>query len=141
MRIIKAFPPNYLELREHFPIAGKQGILYSWGDRLYNPSGIKVEPWLLAHEEVHGNRQGFDVEEWWHKYIQDRHFRLDEELRAHAVEYYTFKAHWPKKPQQQQYLDRLATRISGPLYGNLISFAEARNEIANGSYSPEHAID
>lgn len=143
MRIIKAYPPNYSRILEAFPwIKGKNGIIYAWGDRIYNPSGIKIAPWLVAHEEVHGNRQlQGELEEWWHRYLMDPLFRLDEELRAHAIEYYSFKCHQPSPTHREEYLSRIAERLSGDLYDLPISYRNARHEIANGSYSPERATD
>lgn len=139
MKIIKAYPPNYVALTEHFPIKGKGGVLYAWGDRLYNPSGIKVMPWLMAHESVHGGRQlqrylctipGYTpVENWWIRYVHNPKFRLNEEILAHRAEWEAYKNAIQNPTQRQFYLAMIAGRLSSPLYGSLITPTEAANEI------------
>jgi len=143
MKIITAYPPNFSVLAKRFPIKGKQGILYAWGDRIYNPSGITIPPWLKAHEGVHGERQGGMCDMglcwttpavWWDLYIHDAEFRLREEVLAHRVE-------WEAYPREvsienhQKYLDQMAERLSGPIYGDLISKREAI-EMIQGRMEP-----
>lgn len=136
MRIIKAYPPIWSKIAKRFPyIKGRQGILYAWGDRLFNPSGIKVGPEVIAHEEVHGTRQleldwksRDPILGWWQKYLADDAFRLDEEVRAHHAEWAVLSvagAGWDT-------LEALARRLSSPLYGNMIGIEAAKMEIING---------
>lgn len=135
MRVIKAYPPNFAALAKHFPIKGKQGILYAFGDTLYNPSGVKVTPWIMAHEEVHGMRQqdeGMFLDRWWDEYISYPDFRLKEELLAHQAEMRMFQAHNSGFGVWVHYLNNIATRLSSPLYGSLLSFEEAKRRIADG---------
>lgn len=138
MKIIKAFPPNFAELSLAFPIKGVPGILYAWGDTIYNPSGIKVPHQLVAHEEVHGKRQQDHwhsanvgaVDIWWGRYILDPAFRLAEEILAHRAEWRAYEG-----PDAEMYLERMAERLSSPLYGYLISRFDAREEILNAPNS------
>lgn len=136
MKIIKAYPPNFSLLSKHFPIKGKPGILYAWGDVLYNPSGVKVTPWVMAHEEVHGMRQlPMGLDNWWKWYIGDSPFRLAEELLAHRAEWQSFKTEHVFDPgvfRILNYLNTISTRLSSPLYGSLLSFEEAKRRIADG---------
>lgn len=139
MKIIKAFPPNYAAIAQRFPVKGKQGILYAWGNRIYNPSGIDVLPWILAHESVHGQRQCmiFDygveidtaVKAWWKRYLAEPVFRLDEEIAAHRAEWTVYSANRSGKVERQWYLDMMVARLSGPLYDNMITPSAARKEI------------
>lgn len=130
MKQVRAYPPNYVELAAAFPwIKGRQGLLYAWGDRVYNPSGITIPPQLWAHEEVHGQQQGDaqgGVEAWWEEYIRDPDSRFHWELEAHRAE---FAAYVGNHASRATYLDTLAARLSGPLYGNLLTLDEARKEI------------
>lgn len=140
MRIIKAFPPNWPAIAAAFPqIKGKQGILYAYGDRIFNPSGGVVAPWLVRHEEVHGLRQeALDdpdtscawpvggITKWWTRYIQNPSFRLNEEILAHRAEWQHYSGPYPDR-----YLGMMAERLSGPLYGNLISVEQAVKEITH----------
>lgn len=135
MKIIKAFPPNFSEIAKVFPVKGKQGILYAFGNKLYNPSGITVPAWIMAHEETHERQQSkgsMDVAQWWHLYLRDSYFRFYEELEAHQVEYKAYQQ-WSDKPSQD-YLDLLAKRLSSPLYQLPISYEEAKRRISDGGH-------
>lgn len=134
MRIVRAFPPNFKRLIEHFPIQGKPGILYAFGDVLYNPSGVKIPKWVMRHEEVHGKQQNIDgVADWWDRYILNPAFRLDEELLAHRAEWQSYQGYFKAKHARNTYLHKIAVRLSSPLYGNLIDYDRAVKEISDVS--------
>lgn len=118
MRVIKAYPPNYPAIRRAFPHIRGQSIIFAYGDRIFYPAGGKLEPWLLAHEGVHGRRQGNDPAGWWDRYLSDPAFRLDEEILAHREEY-----------RSGGDLDFMARRLSSPLYGSGLSMERARELI------------
>lgn len=133
--IIKAYPPNFTELTRHFPIKGVPGILYAYGDRIYNPSGVKVVPWILEHEKVHCTRQLLDeqhinVEEWWSDYIYNAPFRLEEEVLAHRKEW-SMTQDLISVRDRLHYLDMMVDRLSGPIYGNMVTRDEARRLITS----------
>lgn len=143
MKVIRAFPPNFAAIAKAFPyVKGRQGIMYAWGDTIYNPSGVAVTPWVKDHEEVHGKRQcelglrGMPMDcnkaaaIWWNLYLSEPDFRLEEELLAHQAEYLSYTKH--NSGGYGSYLDTVAHRLSSALYGNLISFNEARELIENG---------
>ena len=133
MKVIKSFPPNFTKISKAFPVVkGKPGILYAYGSTLYNPTGITVAPWIVAHEAIHMSRQeARGVEAWWDMYLVDDKFRLFEEVLAHRAEYHAFD-NWNHNPRKlARYLDVMAERLSGPLYGRLISKAGAMDLIAN----------
>lgn len=128
MRILDGeYPPNFEEIKKVFPIVeGAVGVLYAWGDRIYNPSSIPVPEQLIAHEHVHSERQLLKgVEEWWVDYLCDPAFRLEEELLAHIREYKYFSMFYPRN-KRRLYLKAVAERLSGPLYGRLVKFEEAK---------------
>lgn len=139
MKIIKAFPPNFSDIAAHFPVKGHTGILYAFGELLYNPSGYNLMPWLIDHEEVHGKRQlstylcdspsPDSVLRWWRRYMNNPRFRLNEEILAHQAEWKSYLKHTSNKTQQQFYLAQMVERLSGPLYGKLITPSEAAREI------------
>lgn len=76
------------EIRRAFPNR-PPGVIYAFGDIIYNPGGHFLPPAIVAHEAEHGYRQhnGYGPEKWWRKYIDDAAFRYQEELKAHAAEY------------------------------------------------------
>lgn len=43
--IVKARPPLFEEIAAAFPIVlTHKGIIYAWGDRIYNPDAISIPP-------------------------------------------------------------------------------------------------
>ena len=130
MKILRAYPPNFKAISEVFPVMGRPGILYAWGDKLYNPSGVKLTPWIEAHEQTHMDRQT-DAEAWWAEYLIYPTFRLQEEILAHQYEWGMFHSFYTSPTYLEKYLDMMAKRLSSPLYGNLISYEEAKREITS----------
>lgn len=113
MKVIKAFPPNYSEIRAAFPFVRGRSVIFAYGDRIYYPSGGKLSPALMEHEGVHGRRQAGDPAAWWRRYISDTAFRLDEEVVAHKAEY----ASLARSGGSQKDLDYVVNRLCSPLYG------------------------
>lgn len=120
-------------------MVGRQGVLYSWGDKIYNPSGVEVPAWLVLHEKVHFDQQtemrnphetlDSAVRRWWGMYIRSMAFRLLMEIPAHQVEYAAYIT--LNKDKKKRYLNDIASRLSGPLYGYMLTHDEAVKEILN----------
>lgn len=126
MKVIKAFPPNFAQIASVFPVKGMQGIIYAYGDRIYNPSGVNMEPWIVAHEEVHGGQQasgeGYEPAKWWDHYIADPEFRLAQELPAHRAEWQEYlRVLGFTMASREKALERMAIRLSSPLYGSMVT--------------------
>lgn len=123
------FPPNFDFIRAHFPLAGKRTV-FSYGDKIYVPSGIKLSPAIHAHELVHCGRQlelGLAI--WWEKYVTDVHFRYWEELLAHRAEYQHLIKDAPGRPWRRKALSEIARKLSHPLYGPMVTFNQAKKAI------------
>jgi hypothetical protein len=122
-------PPIYDKIAALFPIEGKS-VLFAWGEQIYNPEGIVIPKELIAHELIHGERQGSDeanIMAWWEKYLVDPQFRFNEELPAHRAEYLALvKRHSNKR---HMYLQYVAEKLAAPLYGNLVSIVQAKEAI------------
>lgn len=125
-RVIKAFPPNYSAIRRAFPHIRGRDIIFSYGDRIYYPSGAALAPELLAHEEVHCRRQAGDPAAWWARYIEDANFRLDEEVLAHRAEYQALRSAGAPSPD----LEFVINRLRSPLYGAKMTLDRARELVA-----------
>lgn len=110
-------PPNFERIHAAFPGADARGVLFAYGEDIYNPSGIFIPEFLKAHEYRHCARQWqSDPEAWWEKYVTDQEFRYHEELIAH-VEEYLVQATWTKDRNQLARLEmRTAARLVAPLY-------------------------
>lgn len=129
MNVVKGLPPNFGDVVAVFPNASNPGVIFTYGDTIYNPSGILLTPELHAHEGIHCGRQGDHVEDWWIQYLRDAEFRLNEELLAHRAEYRTYAASERDRNTQNSYLRQVARRLAGPLYGNMITEGQAIREI------------
>ncbi len=125
-KIVNDYPPLYDEIAAAFRLKVRDPIIFSWGDRLYDPTRMGIPPELIAHEAVHGERQGRgqQILDWWKQYIEDRAFRLAEELPAHCAEYQHVLAHG-NRTERRAALRVTAERLAAPLYGRLITPAEA----------------
>jgi hypothetical protein len=136
MAVLLARPPNWDAVAARFPDVAKAGagIIFTHGRTIYNPNGVKIEPWLRAHEGVHSSRQGPNeatVARWWERYLEDVEFRLCEEIPAHRAEFKCYRDLGRKNNWDLGHaLHLCAERLSGALYGNLISYANARTAIA-----------
>lgn len=115
------------EIRKAFPDR-PPGVVYAFGDTIYNPSGVILSPPLIAHESEHGWRQDhfFDGPEvWWRSYLEDVEFRFREEVQAHAIEYL---AQDPRDRNQRAFLlMSTVNRLLAPFYayGNSITRQDA----------------
>jgi hypothetical protein len=84
-----------------------------------------IPPPLIAHEEVHGQRQcvpngaitrTINIERWWSAYLTDPEFRYREELAAHAAEYNMQAHHTRDRNDRAKLLMATARRLAAPLY-------------------------
>jgi hypothetical protein len=115
--IIVARPPNFDQIHAAFPDADKPGVIFAYGEHIYNPSGKQIPEPLIAHENVHLRRQapGGEVQ-WWDRYLSDPEFRYIEELHAHAAEYRAQAQHWVDRNKRARLLMSTARRLIAPLY-------------------------
>ncbi len=121
-------PPLFDLIDRTFGIAGKP-VIFAWGDIIYNPMRIQLTPALKAHEATHARRQNKWLggpEQWWHDYCSSKAFRLDEEIRAHCVEYRMLIGRNSNRAGRRRALAQTAKRLASPLYGGFISTANAR---------------
>jgi hypothetical protein len=138
VRILRDRPPNYAAIVAAFPVlAHRRGILFCYGDAIHNPDGITVTPALHAHEAAHAERQrglftdlGPDAPEgWWSHYLANPQFRLGEELIAHRAEWAHFLNEGHGRKERRAYLAQIASRLASPLYGGLVTSAQAKRMI------------
>ena len=109
-------PPNFEQIRAAFPRAENPGVLFAYDGNIYNPTGATLPPALIAHENVHLERQkGGWADAWWQSYINNSEFRYEEELLAHVAE---FKAQLISSDRNfgARLLTHTAIRLVAPLY-------------------------
>lgn len=127
MKIVVAPPPIIDEIVAVFSNARNPGVLFAFGDTIYNPDGLFIPPALIAHEEAHGARQrnytSFgcrcigctkSVECWWNYYLKDPEFRYREEVIAHAAEFLAQDTR--DRNMRAKLLMSTAQRLTAPLY-------------------------
>lgn len=109
-------PPNFERIRAAFPNAVRRGVLFAYGEDIYNPSSVPVSRALLAHEYRHCARQFQRVDAWWDKYIEDPEFRYNEELIAHADEFIDLMKGVGDRNKRTKLIMTTAARLIAPLY-------------------------
>jgi len=117
------YPPNIEEIKKYFDLTGEE--LFCYGDIIYNPHKKLLTPDLVNHEMVHMEQQGKDKDAWWDLYLKDKTFRASQEIPAYQVQYQTAKKHIKDRNQLFNYLKQLALNLSGPTYGDVLTFNEA----------------
>jgi len=128
------YPPNYDLILHHFPKCEKQKAVFTYGDIIFNPSGVLITPDLEKHEEVHSKQQGGNSLMWWDRYFKDKDFRLREELQAYASQYRFVKEMLKNQNGLVNWLlEKLAEALSSELYNLDISYGEAKSKIRNMS--------
>lgn len=128
-------PPNFEAILAKFPGASGPHVVFAYGDKIYNPSGLDLPHELIAHEAVHCERQlEMGVDLWWEKYIDDPEFMYQEELLAHVAEYkeivskYNYERHAIGRVKERA-LEHVAKKLSAPLYNGKVSFHQAKAAI------------
>lgn len=138
MKILKARPPNFDKIAAAFKGAERPGVIFCYGDTIYNPTGGTLSASIIAHEATHSARQGKGPGGWWDRYIADPQFRFVEELLAHRVEYAAATKGMTRN-QRRQCLRPIARRLSSSLYGGLVSPEQAKLLILHADVEAEAA--
>lgn len=128
-------PPIWDACDEAFELTGDE--IFCWGDIIYNPGGNHIPDYLVAHEKVHRDQQGDDIEGWWELYLEDAEFRLSQEMEAHIKEYRVFCLKYKLRKHREAYLKIIAERLASPMYGEVITVEEAMARIAAGRKMPQ----
>ena len=129
---VSAYPPNIREIQKVFHIEGRKGIVFTHGQVIYNPDMGHLDDPLMFHEATHSLQQDeLGVDAWWKKYLEDKDFRLSQELQAYHQQYKKYCKTQKDRNKIAQYLHRLAVDCSGEIYGNMITYTEALKQIKN----------
>lgn len=129
MKISNNPPPNYKEIKKHFPNADfYKGTLFTYGDTCYCKN---ITPDLIVHEETH-SRQQVNPKKWWRRYFSDPEFRLSQEIEAYHNQWKWVEKNVKDRNAKFKILHKISQDLSGSLYGNIISFGEAQRRIIRG---------
>ena len=118
MRSITSLPPNYARLLKAFPhIRFRRGMLFAFGERLYNPDQVMLTPELWEHEYTHQRQQAQlgTSDAWWNLYIEDVDFRFAMEHEAHMREIAALRERLKGKKLRRAVAEVYARMLS-PIY-------------------------
>lgn len=123
-------PPNYAEIRKHLPSADfEAGTNFVYGDTCYCKKPLTPDG--IVHETVH-TKQQTDPEAWWKRYYSDPQFRFSQELEAYQAQWRFVRRYIRNRrtlDMAHDFLHSIAADLSGPLYGNLVDYDEAKRLI------------
>lgn len=91
--------------------------LFAYAPYIYDPFYAGVPPCILAHEEVHIQRQGNDPAGWWRQYFVSEDFRLAEEILSHIAEYRVLAKGARGAAGRRDLIHNTAKRLCHPMYG------------------------
>jgi hypothetical protein len=131
MNVLNEFPPNYEKIKKVFNLTSDT-IVFTYGDTIYNPSGNAFEKHLVVHESHHIKQQGEDPAGWWDRYLKDPEFRLNQELACYKKQYHFYRKLGYSYRTDLKFLYTIAKDLSGPMYGNMITFEKAMKLIRAG---------
>lgn len=128
MKTIIGFPPNYEKIAQVFDIKDKP-VVFTYGDALYDPQGGVISVDLMVHELTHHVQQADNPEAWWDKYLEDKEFRLAQEIEAYRNQYKYLFSTTKDRGRHFKFGMKLAGDLSSEIYGRIIGKLEAYSKI------------
>lgn len=119
-------PKIWFLVKFFFPSADWNGTIVTFGRTTHCKE--QLTDTLVAHELVHQNQQRRNAvvaSVWWFFYIIFPPFRFWQEIAAHRAEWQSCKILMSDRNQLAYFRDAIAKRLSGPLYGNMVSYRKA----------------
>lgn len=130
MKISQEKPPNWDKLVELFGVEWGT-VVVTWGDTCH--CGVRITDDTMWHEMVHQRQQReIGIEEWWRRFYVDTQFRYEQELEAYREQYQWMREREPDRNKISVYGMRLASYLSGKMYGSIVSQHEAFVAITRG---------
>lgn len=142
MKILIEKPPIYEKAKEIFDVE-QNGVLFTYGDTIYNPSNTSVDKFLIAHEETHMRQQlthPGGPEAWWADYIADVQFRAEQEVEAYGNQYKIFCEKNIDRNSRSVYLHEISRILSSGLYAGMMGYSHARSVIKESSKSSRRPL-
>lgn len=140
MKIVIAKPPVWEEANKLFKLEQLGlGVIFTYGDTIYNPFNIVVTADLIAHESVHAEQQEHNetcAKLWWKRYIADPAFRVSQEGAAYHAQYKCICRQHKDRNARARWLHTLSTQFSGPFYDKAVTHSDAMKLIRDGVKIP-----
>lgn len=126
--LINQKPPIFDQAAKIFGVTEKDVIFYSWGDKIYSPSGRMPSDDILIHEGTHAEQQRHGSEgaaEWWRHYMADAEWRIGQEAEAFGEQLKWLRRRYRDRNAVARIVHQMASSLSGRMYGSAISHAAA----------------
>ena len=118
-------PPNWAELRNRFKFP-EATTIFTYGDCIYNPGGVPLEPHVILHEMVHMEQQRkTSPEEWYKRYMEEPDFLISQEAEAYQKQFEYIKSIIKDRNRQARILHELASFFASSMYGKPLGYGEA----------------
>lgn len=127
VKISNEIPPIYERLKQLFNVEWDNGLVIAYGDTVY--CKFSIDDALMVHESTHIRQQAEypgGVEAWWERYLTDAKFRLDQEIEAYRAQAKHIRTYSKNRNAAFGYLHHLYTSLSGPMYGSVVSYEQAK---------------
>lgn len=128
MKISHDIPAIYHKCHEKFGVNWSKGIIMTYGDTVYCKNDLG--PDKVVHEGVHVKQQtAMDKDIWWDKYFDDINFRLSQEVEAYKTEADFIRKKVKDRNTQSKILHQICIDLSSSIYGNICTYAQAKEYI------------
>ena len=128
--IVTEKPAIYEKCKERFPsIEWEKGLAIVYGNKIHTK--YKLPNHVLAHELVHVRQQADypgGASKWWYEYLENDKFRFEQEIEAYVTQVRWIREHTEESSRvwRRQMIDQLAADLSSSMYGNVVSYAKAK---------------
>jgi hypothetical protein len=129
MKIVKQYPPNFDKIKTVFEHTEEHRALFCYGDTIYNPYDVEVTPDLEKHEETHSRQQGTFPDIWWDEYLNNKFFRLEQEIEAYGEQIIFLSSIIEDSNLLSWFKEKIAQALSSNLYGNLLNYGQAVSKL------------
>jgi hypothetical protein len=129
MKLSHDIPAIYHKCHEKFGVNWSKGVIITYGDTVYCKYDLGQDK--IVHESTHIKQQEkIDKDEWWNKYLEDKDFRLSQEVEAYRNEAKFIRKSIKDRNSQARLLHQIYIDLSSSIYGNICTFNEAKNFIS-----------
>lgn len=127
MKLQQGLPPNIDLIDMVFHTKDNPYVVYTYGDTLYGLGVTEhnVDMHLWVHESIHERQQGNDPESWWNRYLNDKSFRLSQEVEAYTAQILSYNRYHKDRNNQAVFLLKIAGDLASEIYGSMVSQREA----------------
>lgn len=128
MRISHNKPPHFGIMQKVFGCDWER-TAFAFSNTIY--SKTELPDHLIVHESVHLKQQGYNIIGawiWLAFYLCSKRFRYLMEIQAYRKQWQFVKKNY-RYNFQIDFLHKVSSDLSGNLYGNIISYDEAKRAI------------